>query len=155
MLEAASLTAEATLPSFSWKNPRRPSYVRRGEHGRTPGLQTSTHEGTQMPLYMTQFSYTTEAWAALAKNPQDRSVPVKALFEKIGGRLIGMYYCYGEYDGVIISECPDNASQAGATIAAVLPGHVRSIKTTVLFSVAEAMQAMKRAGTISYSGPGN
>ena len=25
-----------------------------------------------MPLYMTQFSYTAEAWSALAKSPQDR-----------------------------------------------------------------------------------
>ncbi len=107
-----------------------------------------------MPLYMTQYSLTPEAWGALAKKPEDRSVPVKALFEKIGGRLIGMYYCYGEYDGVIISECPDNVSQAGATIAAVTPGHLRSIKTTVLFSVADAMLAMKKAGTISYAGPG-
>ncbi len=107
-----------------------------------------------MPLYMTQYSLTPEAWAALAKKPEDRSMAVKALFDKIGGRLIGMYYSYGEYDGVIISECPDNVSHAGATIAAVVPGHLRAVRTTVLFSVADAMQAMKRAGTISYSGPG-
>jgi len=44
-----------------------------------------------MALYMTQFSYTPEAWAALMKKPEDRSVPLKALFEKLGGRLIGMY----------------------------------------------------------------
>jgi uncharacterized protein with GYD domain len=107
-----------------------------------------------MPLYMTQYSLTTEAWAALAKKPEDRSIPVKALFEKIGGRLIGMWCCYGDYDGVIISECPDNVRQAGATIAAILPGHVRSIKTTPLFSMAEGMEVMKTAGAITYKAPG-
>lgn len=106
-----------------------------------------------MPLYMTQFSYTPEAWAALAKNPENRSVAVKALFEKVGGRLIGMYYSFGEHDGVIIGESPDNVGQAAAVLAAVVPGHVRAIKTTVLLSVSEAMQAMKKAGTIAYAGP--
>ena len=28
-----------------------------------------------MPLYMTQFAYTQEAWAALVDNPEDRSAP--------------------------------------------------------------------------------
>ena len=28
-----------------------------------------------MPLYMTQFAYTTEAWAALLDSPEDRSAP--------------------------------------------------------------------------------
>ncbi len=37
-----------------------------------------------MLLYMTQFSYTTEAWGTLAKNPADRSTALKALIEKVG-----------------------------------------------------------------------
>jgi hypothetical protein len=28
-----------------------------------------------MPLYMTQFAYTPEAWETLAENPEDRSAP--------------------------------------------------------------------------------
>jgi hypothetical protein len=32
-----------------------------------------------MALYMVQFAYTAEAWATLAKNPQDRSGPVREL----------------------------------------------------------------------------
>jgi hypothetical protein len=30
-----------------------------------------------MALYMVQGTYTAEAWAALAKNPQDRRIPIK------------------------------------------------------------------------------
>ena len=57
-----------------------------------------------MALYMTQFSYTTEAWQAMVKNPQDRSGVLKNLIEKLDGRLIGLYFCFGEYDGVAIYE---------------------------------------------------
>ena len=36
-------------------------------------------EELTMPLYMTQFAYTPEAWAALVDNPEDRSAPVREL----------------------------------------------------------------------------
>ncbi|CAA9547196.1 MAG: hypothetical protein AVDCRST_MAG88-504, partial [uncultured Thermomicrobiales bacterium] len=41
-----------------------------------------------MALYMTQFSYTGEAWTALARQPADRREPLRTLFERVGGRLI-------------------------------------------------------------------
>jgi uncharacterized protein with GYD domain len=50
-----------------------------------------------MPLYMTQFAYTPETWAALIRNPQDRSEALGGLLEKMGGRLISFYNCFGEY----------------------------------------------------------
>ncbi len=106
-----------------------------------------------MPLYMTQFSLTAEAWAALARNPEDRTVPLKALAEKLGGRLLGYYYTFGEYDGFVITEYPDNATAMAAVLAAISPGHLSATKTTVLLSVAEAMQAMKKGGSVAFQGP--
>lgn len=106
-----------------------------------------------MPLYMTQFSYAPEAWAALVKNPTDRSAPLRALFEKLGGRLIDVYYCFGEYDGVAIGELPDNNTSMAGVLAAVAPGHLKATKTTVLFTVEEAMEAMAKAGSIVYPAP--
>jgi hypothetical protein len=41
--------------------------------------------GVNMPLYMTQFAYTPEAWAALVDNPEDRSAPVREVVESMGG----------------------------------------------------------------------
>ena len=55
---------------------------------------------------MTQFGYTSEAWASLAKKPEDRAKAVASLIEKFGGRLHEMYYSFGKYDGVIMWECP-------------------------------------------------
>ena len=106
-----------------------------------------------MSLYMVQFAYTREAWAALVKNPEDRSAPVKALMENLGGRLIGMYYCFGEYDGIVICELPDNATGMAAVLAVIAPGHLKATKTTVLFSVEQAMEAMGKAGAIVYPAP--
>ena len=37
-----------------------------------------------MPLYMTQFSYTPEAWATLSQNPEDRSAAVREAAESMG-----------------------------------------------------------------------
>lgn len=106
-----------------------------------------------MALYMTQFAYTAEAWAALAKNPQDRSVPVRELAQKLGGRFVGLYYCFGEYDGVVLSEAPDDTTAMAVAIAAVTPGHLKAIRTTKLFTVEETMEALRKAGSLTFQGP--
>ena len=43
-----------------------------------------------MAFYMIQAAYTAEAWATMAKNPQDRSIAVRELAQKLGGRLISV-----------------------------------------------------------------
>jgi uncharacterized protein with GYD domain len=106
-----------------------------------------------MALYMTQFSYTGEAWAALAKNPVNRRQAIAGLFEKVGGRLIELYYCLGEYDGVVISEAPDDSAVVSALVAVVGAGHVKSIRTTKLLSADEMVAALKKAGSIAYGAP--
>ena len=106
-----------------------------------------------MPTYMTQFSHTHDAVLRLAKNPEDRSVPVRALAEKLGGTFIGMYYTTGDYDGLVIFEAAD-AQMAGTLVLAVsLPGHLSRTRTTQLFTVAEGMEMMGAAGQHSYPGP--
>jgi uncharacterized protein with GYD domain len=107
-----------------------------------------------MPLYMSQFAYTPEAWAALVENPQDRSAAVRELPEAMGGRLISWYLSFGEYDGVQIYEAPDNASAGAVAMAAASRGHLRALKTTPLFSAEESVQLMRRAGGTSFRAPG-
>src|SRR3989440_4633022 len=102
-----------------------------------------------MALYMVQFAYTPEAWATLVKNPQDRSVAGREAVQKRGGRLVGFYYCFGEYDGVAITEAPDDSVALAGAMALIAPGHLKAIKTTKLFSVEESMEAMRKAGSPS------
>jgi uncharacterized protein with GYD domain len=106
-----------------------------------------------MPLYMIQFSYTSEAWAALAKNPENRAEGISALAQKMGGRLVDVYYCFGEYDGVVLAELPNDTAATATVIAAVAPGHVKATRTTRLMTVNEAMAAMKQAGGVAYAAP--
>jgi len=106
-----------------------------------------------MAHYMVQFAYTPEAWAVLAKHPQDRSKPVRELTQKLGGRVLGFFYCFGEYDGVVLAELPDDISAIATSLAAVAPGHIKAIKTTKLFTVEETMEAMHKAGSLAFQGP--
>src|SRR5918998_90992 len=89
---------------------------------------------THMPIYMSQFSYTPEAWAALARQPEDRSEAIGGQLESLGGQLISFYYSFGDYDGVIIAEAPDETTIATALVAAVAAGHLKTLKTTTLLS---------------------
>jgi uncharacterized protein with GYD domain len=106
-----------------------------------------------MPLYMSQFAYTPEAWANLTKNPQDRTEAIGELAKKMGGRLVNLYYAFGEHDGFVISDVPDDTSAAALAMAAAAAGHVRSIRTTRLFTAQEAVAAMKKAGGAQYKPP--
>ncbi len=107
-----------------------------------------------MPLYMTQFAYTPEAWAALVENPEDRSAAVRELTESMGGRLVSWYLSFGDYDGLLIYEAPDDATAGTAVLAAVRRGHLRAVKTTPLFTAEEAMEMMRRAGGTPFRAPG-
>ncbi len=106
-----------------------------------------------MPTYMIQFSYTHDAWAALTKNPVDRSVPIRKLVEQMGGQFHGLYYAFGEFDGLVIFDVPDETSAAAVVLAAGSPGHLSKTQTTVLLSVKEAMEAMRKAGAATYQAP--
>lgn len=96
-------------------------------------------------LSMIQFSYKSEMVGKLIKNPEDRSEAVRKLIEQLGGKLLAFYYSYGDYDGVVIAEMPDNTSGLAASMVSVAAGGTSKIKTTILISIEEAKEAMKKA----------
>lgn len=106
-----------------------------------------------MPTFMTNFAYTGESWQRLAKKPEDRSVPISALMEKLGGRLVSMYYMAGDYDGFIVYELPDAKVAATAVIAIGLAGHVRTLKTAQLYTIPESMELLGSAGRLAFPAP--
>lgn len=107
-----------------------------------------------MPLYLSRFSYTAEAWARLASNPEDRRQAARSYVESVGGSLHGFWYAFGEHDGYALWEAPDNVSMASVLIAIGGGGAVTNLDTTVLLGVEEAMEAMGRAQSITYRPPG-
>ena len=106
-----------------------------------------------MGLYMTQFSYTAEAWKALVKKPEDRAVVFAEQAEKLGGRMVSLYYCMGDFDGVVIYEAPDDTTAAAIVFTIASPGHLKETKTTNLMTVEETMGAMEKAKAEAYPAP--
>jgi uncharacterized protein with GYD domain len=108
-----------------------------------------------MPLYLGRFSYTTDAMRALLKDPQDRSAAAQEVAESLGGKLLGFWFAFGEFDGVFLMEAPDNASAAALAMAVGASGALSDVETTVLLDMDEAQEAMRKAAAATYRPPGS
>ena len=108
-----------------------------------------------MPHYLIRFSQTPEAWAKLIKNPEDRREAVRKAVEPLGGKLHGYWYAFGEHDGVVLLEGPDNVSAAAISVAVSSTGRFRALETTVLLTVEEMLKALKQAQSLPYRPPGS
>lgn len=107
-----------------------------------------------MSLYLMRFSYTPEAWARLIGKPEDRRETARAVVEKLGGTLHGFWYGFGEHDGYVLIEAPDNVSAAAFSVGIASGGALRSAETTVLLTVEETISMLKKAQGIPYRVPG-
>ena len=100
--------------------------------------------------YLQQVAYSREGWDALVKNPQDRIEAVRPAIEKLGGKITSAWFAFGDYDIVVILEMPDNVGAAAIAIAFAAGGACKSVHTTPLLSVQEAVEAMKKAARSDY-----
>ena len=107
-----------------------------------------------MPLYLTKFSYTPATWAKLIAHPEDRRKAAQSYIESVGGKLHGFWYGFGTHDGYNLWEAPDKVSMAAVVLAISGGGALSSCETTVLMTVDETMDAMRKAGKIAYRAPG-
>jgi uncharacterized protein with GYD domain len=107
-----------------------------------------------MPFYLTRFRYTPATWARLIKNPEDRRAAARQYIESVGGKLHGFWYAFGEHDGYNLWEAPDNVSMAATALAISAGGALGSVQTTVLMTVEETLDALKKAAAITYRPPG-
>ena len=103
-----------------------------------------------MPLYMYQAAYTPESWAAQMNNPQNRVETVgHKVCESVGGKLVGGWLCFGDYDLVIVADVPDNESMAAVALAVGAGGAIKSSKTTVLMTGEEGVGVLKKAESVA------
>ena len=103
-----------------------------------------------MPAYLTQVAYSTEGWAALLKNPQDRTKAVQEPIKKLGGKVENFWFSFGDYDVVSVIHFPNNVSAAAIAMAFAAGGAVKSVHTTPLLSAEEALDAVKKAASCGY-----
>jgi uncharacterized protein with GYD domain len=109
--------------------------------------------GNCMPSYLIQLPYQPETLAGFIKKPTDRTATISKLVEKIGGKLLGLWMAFGEYDAVVLIEGGDNVSAAACSIAVSASGAFKAFKTTPLLTVEESLAAMTKAGNLSYKPP--
>ena len=106
-----------------------------------------------MPLYLGRFSYSVDAINRLVENPHDRAQAAAEAVESLGGKLMGFWYAFGEFDGVFLAEAPDNVTAAAIAMSVGRTGTLSRFETTVLLDMDEAQEAMRKAGGATYRPP--
>jgi uncharacterized protein with GYD domain len=106
-----------------------------------------------MASYLLEVSYTPVALASLIANPQDRTKVVGAAIRKLGGKMTGFWFAFGDSDVIGLLEMPDNVSMAAIALAIGAGGACSKVKTTALMTIAEGIEAMKKASETGYKPP--
>ena len=119
-----------------------------------PGGARSQTE-VKMARYMYQVAYDDDGWADLVNKPVDRVEAIKPVVRKLGGKIETAYFCFGEYDMIVIANMPDNVSAAAMSMAASAGGSVKGVKTTPLMSIREGVRAMRKAKRSGYQRTGS
>jgi uncharacterized protein with GYD domain len=102
---------------------------------------------------MYQISYTSEAMAALVREPQDRIEAARSAIEALGGKFVAAGYPFGEYDAIVLFEAPDDTTAAGFALAIAAGGAAKSGKTTRLLSGQEWIESLRKAQGSQYRPP--
>ncbi len=105
-----------------------------------------------MPLYLGRFKYSAEAMQAMIENPHDRGALAAEAAESLGCKLQGIWWAFGDHDGVFLLEAPDNAAVVALAMAVGASGQI-STETTALLDMDEAQEAMRRAATATFRPP--
>jgi len=103
-----------------------------------------------MSVFLLEVSYTSEAWAEMVRNPQDRAKAVRGAVEHLGGKVGTFWTSLGEYGLVGIISMPDVVSAAAFGMAISAGGASKAVKITPLLSMNEGMEAMAKAGRCGY-----
>ena len=105
-----------------------------------------------MPKYLLHANYTSDGIKGLLEEggSSRRATAEKAL-QSVGGKLDAFYYAFGDTDGYLIADVPDNVSMAALALAVSASGLVTA-KTTVLLTPEEMDAAVKM--TPAYRPPG-
>jgi len=101
-----------------------------------------------MAHYLIEVGYTPESWSSQVDNQPnvvDRITPAVAATK---GTIQCIYYAFGDSDLVGIIDWPSAEDAAAFALAVTASGALRSYKTTPLMTVAQGMDAMKRAAEV-------
>jgi uncharacterized protein with GYD domain len=91
--------------------------------------------------YILLIKWTEQGISKINESP-DRFSSFKAMLEKVGGKLIGGYYTFGEYDVVIIMEAPNDEAVMSLMLKIGSAGNVKT-KTLKAFTAEEGIKIIK------------
>ena len=107
-----------------------------------------------MPQFLIQFNYVSQAKRALIDHPEvDHAAQAGKMVASLGGKLLGYWYSFGNFDGVVLVEAPDHSTVAAITMAIGATGEVSRMETTVLITMEEAQKATGKAATATHLPP--
>jgi uncharacterized protein with GYD domain len=92
-----------------------------------------------MPTYIGLMRLTHQGSKDIANAPAKIEDAIK-LYQKMGGKVIGVYMVMGEYDYITIGECPSDEIQAAFALALSAQGDVKT--TTVKAFTAKEIPAI-------------
>jgi uncharacterized protein with GYD domain len=104
----------ASADIFGWNNRRQSGCI-----------STRPSQEDQMVAYITLYKYTQQGAATIKDSPK-RIQAVKAMTEKLGGRVIGVWLTMGQYDLVDIAEFPNDEAAARMALEVGRLGNVTS-----------------------------
>ena len=102
-----------------------------------------------MALFLWQYAFTSNAWREQITEAAQSDVIAEYgvdLAEKFGGKVLGSWLAFGEYDIIKMVMMPDNESMAAYVLAMIADGRFSAGKTTVMIPHDEAQSALNRAG---------
>jgi len=108
-----------------------------------------------MPHYLVRFCYASRSIKALVNRPDvDHAAQASKMVASVGGKLLGYWYAFGDFDGVVLMEAADNSAAASVAMAIGGTGEVTRLETTVLLTMDEAQRAMRKAAAATDLPPG-
>src|SRR5215212_8258674 len=94
-----------------------------------------------MGYYLLQLNYTSQGWAALVKNPQNRLQALAPVVQRLEGDIVNGWMQFGDYDVLVVCQLPEHVSA------------VERVKTTPLITFEEGIESLRKAAGTQYTPP--
>lgn len=105
-----------------------------------------------MPKYLMEWKYTAPGFTGVkGEGGTARREITRKSIESVGGQLESYYFAFGEWDGFLIADLPDDESAAALSTTAASSGTV-STRIVVLLTPEQIDDSVKRS--VDYRPPG-
>jgi uncharacterized protein with GYD domain len=99
-----------------------------------------------MAKYAIFFTYTSDTWARMIKNPGDRTAAARQVADSVGGSLESGYWMFGApHDGFAVFDVPDSVRAATLSVAAGSTGAFKHLETHELLTQDQLSQVLSHA----------